>query len=62
MLLLRWVPEDFSRPQREVSFHQLHVIVKWCIKDCPFHAGHILDLTETKNWAWKASGTQGMLI
>ena len=57
-----FLSEVFAHVQREVSFRQPHVIVKWCIKGCHFHAGHILDLTETENRAWKASGTQGMLI
>ena len=57
-----FLSEVFPRVQREASFHQPHVIVKWCIKGCHFHTGHILDLTETENHAWKASGTQGMLM
>ena len=40
--------------QREASFRQLHVIVKWCIKGCPFHGGHILDLTETEKLHMKS--------
>ena len=49
-----FLSEVFPHMQREASFRQLHVIVKWCIKGCPFHGGHILDLTETENCTWKA--------
>lgn len=47
-----FLSEVFPHMQREASFRQLHVIVKWCIKGCPFHGGHILDLTETENCLW----------